>query len=91
MSTALSNLALTLAIILLIRIFYTTLYRLVLSPLAKVPGPKLAALTSWYECYYDAFKPGQYVFKIKELHEQYGMLRNSKASFNYPLGLQFPV
>ncbi|KAK0637582.1 Cytochrome P450 monooxygenase yanH [Lasiodiplodia hormozganensis] len=47
-------------------------YRLYLSPLASFPGPKLAALTLWYEYYYDGIKGGQYTFKLKELHEQYG-------------------
>ncbi|KAI9828093.1 MAG: hypothetical protein M1832_003620 [Thelocarpon impressellum] len=47
-------------------------YRLYFSPVAKFPGPKLAALTLWYEFYYDVVKRGQYTFKIKELHEQYG-------------------
>ncbi|KAI3322538.1 cytochrome P450 [Xylariaceae sp. AK1471] len=51
---------------------YLFLYRRFLDPLAKVPGPKLASLTSWYECYYDVVLPAQYVFKIKELHQQYG-------------------
>ncbi|KAI0118668.1 cytochrome P450 [Nemania sp. FL0031] len=50
----------------------TALYRLYLSPLAKIPGPRLAALTEWFECYYDVVLPAQYVFKIKELHAQYG-------------------
>lgn len=53
-------------------IVFTALSRLFLSPLARIPGPTLAALTSWYECYYDVMKPGQYVWKIKELHTQYG-------------------
>ncbi|KAF3057972.1 Trichodiene oxygenase [Daldinia childiae] len=50
------------------------IYRLYLSPLAKFPGPKLAALTSWYEIYYNIFKKGggQYIFKIKQMHEKYG-------------------
>lgn len=47
-------------------------YRLYLSPLAKFPGPKLAAATLWYEAYYDVIKNGQYTFKIKELHKKYG-------------------
>jgi len=47
-------------------------YRLVFSPLAKFPGPKLAALSLWYEYYYDVVKRGQYTFKIKEMHEKYG-------------------
>ncbi|KAA6406431.1 MAG: cytochrome P450 [Lasallia pustulata] len=42
------------------------------SPIAKIPGPKLAALTSWCEFYYDVIKPGQFVWHIKDLHEQYG-------------------
>ncbi|KAF7623727.1 hypothetical protein AFLA_007453 [Aspergillus flavus NRRL3357] len=33
---------------------------------------RLAAFTWWYEFYYDAVQSGQYVFKIQELHKQYG-------------------
>ncbi len=49
-------------------------WRLYLSPLARFPGPKLAALTLWYECYYDVLKPGggTYIWKIEEMHEKYG-------------------
>lgn len=47
-------------------------YRLYFSPLASFPGPRLAALTLWYEYYYDGIKGGQYTFKLKELHQQYG-------------------
>jgi hypothetical protein len=46
--------------------------RLFLHPLAHIPGPRLAALTWWYEFYFDVVQPGQYVFKIQELHKQYG-------------------
>ncbi|CEL07565.1 Putative Cytochrome P450 [Aspergillus calidoustus] len=46
--------------------------RLYFHPLAHIPGPRLAALTWWYEFYYDAIQPGQYIFKIQELHKQYG-------------------
>jgi cytochrome P450 len=51
-----------------------TIYRLCLSPLAKIPGPWLPAVTEWYSTYYDCFYcgGGQYPFKIKKLHEQYG-------------------
>ena len=47
-------------------------YRLYLSPIAKFPGPKLAALSLWYEFYHDVVRGGQYCFKINELHDQYG-------------------
>ncbi|KAF2868115.1 cytochrome P450 [Massariosphaeria phaeospora] len=47
-------------------------YRLFLHPLSKFPGPRLAAVTSWYEAYYEIVLQGQYSKKITELHEQYG-------------------
>ena len=47
-------------------------YRLILHPLAHFPGPKLAAATLWYECYYDVFLDGQYTFQIARLHRKYG-------------------
>ncbi|KAI0154616.1 cytochrome P450, partial [Xylariaceae sp. FL1272] len=47
-------------------------YRLFFHPLAHFPGPKLAAISRWYEAYYDVVKDGQYTFKIKELHKKYG-------------------
>jgi hypothetical protein len=53
-------------------LLYQGIYRLALSPIARVPGPKLAALTTMYAAYHDVYLPGQYVFKIKELHKKYG-------------------
>lgn len=46
--------------------------RLWLSPLAHIPGPRLAALTQYYEFYYDIVLGGQYTFKIIDMHEKYG-------------------
>lgn len=67
-------------------IYYVTIvsYRLFLRPLARFPGPKLAAISRWYEAYYDLSKGGQYTPKIAELHEQYG-----KGSRYYVLTLCF--
>ena len=59
---------------LLLYLVSLAVYRLYLSPIANFPGPKLAALTLWYEFYHDVVRGGQYVFKINELHDQYGMV-----------------
>src|SRR6186713_695109 len=56
-------------------IMYTihlALARLVFSPIAKFPGPKLAAFSFWYEFFYDVVQGGQYTWKIEELHKKYG-------------------
>lgn len=47
-------------------------YRLYFHPLAKFPGPKIAALTGWYECYHDLFRHGMLIWKLQELHDIYG-------------------
>ena len=52
---------------------YAVISRIFLSPLRRIPGPKLAALTSWYEFYFDAIEPGKFVWKIRDLHSEYGL------------------
>ena len=51
---------------------YGAIWRLYFSPIAHIPGPKLAALTLWVEFYYDVVLMGRYTFKLQEWHERYG-------------------
>ncbi|MCJ1464854.1 hypothetical protein MMC07_003469 [Pseudocyphellaria aurata] len=62
-------------------------YRLYFHPLAKFPGPKIAAVSRYYEFYHDAWKNGRYIFKIAEMHQKYGRTRNDfdHAIFPYEL------
>jgi cytochrome P450 len=48
------------------------IYRLYFHPLAKFPGPKVAAFTYLYEYYYDGIKKGAYTSEIAEMHKKYG-------------------
>lgn len=41
-------------------------------PLAKFPGPKLAAASYLYECYFDLFLVGKYTREIRDMHKKYG-------------------
>lgn len=57
-------------------VYFTSLafYRLFLHSLARFPGPKLAAITRYYEAYYDIVRNGQYTFKIADMHKKYGRI-----------------
>ena len=54
------------------------IYRLTLHPLAKYPGPRIAAATKWYEFYYDCIKGGGGLFsyEIDRMHEYYGTVQD---------------
>ncbi|KAL8941814.1 MAG: hypothetical protein Q9216_002014, partial [Gyalolechia sp. 2 TL-2023] len=52
--------------------FVLVLYRLFLHPLARFPGPRLAAATGWYETYHDCLCAGRFSKHIDDMHKQYG-------------------
>jgi hypothetical protein len=57
----------------LIYVISVAVYQIYFHPLAKFPGPKLAALSTWYEGYYDVIKSkGRFTWELARLHEQYG-------------------
>jgi cytochrome P450 len=61
--------------VVLVRLVYfavVAIYRIYFGPLSKFPGSKLAVATYWHETFYDVFKGHQYIWKIREMHNQYG-------------------
>ena len=56
----------------LLYLIWLAVSRLVLSPIARFPGPKLAALSNWYEFYYDVVQQGRFTAHIQRLHKIYG-------------------
>lgn len=62
-------------IVILCSAFYVAILaisRLLLSPLSRFPGPKLAAFTWAYEFYYDWILPGKYYECVEQMHKKYG-------------------
>jgi hypothetical protein len=62
------------AVVLLIYLLCLAIYRLYFSTIAGFPGPKIAALTRWYETYYDVFASGggMYMWEVEKMHQKYG-------------------
>jgi hypothetical protein len=51
------------------------IYRLVFHRISHIPGPKLAALTYWYQSYWDLWPhEGRFLWKTIDLHEKYGSI-----------------
>lgn len=65
-------------------LIYLVVARLLLSPLARFPGPKLAALSNWYEFYYDVLQQGHFTTHIQKLHDEYGMPAVSFVFLAFP-------
>ena len=50
-----------------------SIYRLFFHRISHIPGPKLAALTYYYQAYYDVYPhKGKWLFHQMSLHEKYG-------------------
>jgi hypothetical protein len=68
-----SNLTILITVAILFYFISLAVYRLYVSPLAKFPGPKLAALTSWVEIYYEITgEGGMFCSEYAKWHEKYG-------------------
>jgi hypothetical protein len=57
---------------LLLWALYIPIYRLFFSPIAAIPGPKLAAITQWYEAYYNVYLGEKFTLHLEKLHAKYG-------------------
>lgn len=56
-----------------VNVIGVVVYRIFFHPLAHIPGPLLAGVTSLY-CYWYNARSGRLYLQIQKLHEQYGMV-----------------
>ncbi|KAI1424146.1 cytochrome P450 [Xylaria sp. FL1777] len=62
-------------------------YRVTFHPLARIPGSKIAAMSYWYEVYYEVVLGGQYFKRIKDMHREFGpvvRINPDEVHFNDP-------
>jgi len=59
------------AVFLVVYSFVLVVYRLWFSPLAGFPGPKLLAVTTWYETLVDLFSH-DFPERLHKMHKKYG-------------------
>ncbi|PPQ71719.1 hypothetical protein CVT24_007889 [Panaeolus cyanescens] len=82
-----SNVA-TIALLLVpLLLLVRTVYRLYFHPLSHIPGPRIAALTSFYRAFYDIVRDGQWVHHLEYLHSIYGIVVRvgpNELHFNHP-------
>jgi hypothetical protein len=51
---------------------YTIIYNVYFHPLAKFPGPPLAATTTYWKAYVECIADRSFCHELVELHAQYG-------------------
>ena len=79
----------TLLLVLIAFLPCRAIYRLTLHPLARFPGPWLAAVTSLYGASFDLRKNSCYVKILPDLHDKYGLycrMRNLSRRLTYETG-----
>jgi hypothetical protein len=55
-------------------VLFVVFRRLFFHPLSHIPGPKLAAVTWFYQSYYSFVGGSYYYLQVAKLHDIYGML-----------------
>lgn len=61
------------SLLIVLYLAYKCIYNLYFHPLRGFPGPKVAALGSYYEFYHDVIKDGTFLWRIMDMHRKYGM------------------
>jgi hypothetical protein len=64
----------------------STLFSYFTFPIRDIPGPRIAAITRYYEFYYNAIKHFSYAQKVAELHQQYDQANQLTRCLVFPSG-----
>ena len=59
-------------LVLLLHRMAKVIYNLHFHPLAKFPGPRLAAAAHLYEFYWSVLRDGEFIWAMERMHKKYG-------------------